>query len=215
MNNEEIIKKLRTSLENSVKRFLKFSASDMTQLTTTDGDTLSVDATDLEIGASVYSVDDNGNLTPAEDGDYTFDDGRAITIADGKISNISGTPASQDDTTSPDTEMASADTATAPTDAPATTEPDATDNSDLADRVSKLEAEMQQVLQVLTASTSMNENLMKSNETLQEKVEMLSKEPATTSIKPKKVSLTATTNNYEIENIRKMQKALTENNIKF
>lgn len=108
MTNEEIIKKLRQSLEASVKSFLKFSVSDMTQVTTTNGDTLFIDG-DVNTGCAVYS-DENG--TVAEDGDYTLEDGTTFTISNGVISDVSNTE-----------EMATADTATAPTDAPATETP--------------------------------------------------------------------------------------------
>jgi transcriptional regulator with GAF, ATPase, and Fis domain len=207
MNDNNLLNSLMKRLEKSVS-ILKLAASDnMTSVTTTDGDTLSIDG-EISIGASVYTTDENGNITPAEDADYTLDNGTIITVSNGAISSISGDPeATQEDTASPETELA--DAATAPTDAPATdgasTTVDADPNTE--SRLEALETAMAQVIEALSASTTCNEQLTNENTKLKDKVEKLSKEPATASIKTKIIGLNANTQNDELDAIRKLVKS--------
>lgn len=56
---------------------------------TTDKGILSWDGEeDLKAGDSVYVEDQDGNRTPAADGDYTTGDGRVIVVVSGKVSEI-------------------------------------------------------------------------------------------------------------------------------
>ena len=43
---------------------------------------------DLKEGDAVYITDEEGNRNPAPDGEYTTEDGKVITVADGKVSSI-------------------------------------------------------------------------------------------------------------------------------
>lgn len=43
---------------------------------------------DLKEGDAVYTRDAEGNRVPAEDGDYITDDGKTITVTDGKVASI-------------------------------------------------------------------------------------------------------------------------------
>ena len=186
--NQETITKLRASLKETLNKFLKFGAGDnMTSVTTTDGDTLSIDAQDATIGAAVYTVDESGLLTPAEDGEYTLNDGRIITVTDGKISNLSADPDAtsnpQDETDTPDANLSKQKLADANAQAPAPTDPNAStttpdanqaDNSDIADRVTNLESQMAQVLQLLSGATSMAKEQLSAIETLNDKIEKFS-----------------------------------------
>ena len=43
---------------------------------------------DLKAGDAVYIEDEEGNRTPAEDGDYVTSDAKTIVVADGKVSEI-------------------------------------------------------------------------------------------------------------------------------
>ena len=57
--------------------------------TTTDKGVLSWDGEDdLKAGGAVYIVDGEGNRTPAEDGDYTTEDGKIISVAGGVVTEI-------------------------------------------------------------------------------------------------------------------------------
>ena len=56
---------------------------------TTDKGILSWDGEeDLKAGDSVYVEDQEGNRTPAADGDYTTGDGKVIVVVDGKVAEI-------------------------------------------------------------------------------------------------------------------------------
>lgn len=43
---------------------------------------------DLKEGDEVYFIDEEGNRTPAPDGQYKTDDGKTITVVDGKVASI-------------------------------------------------------------------------------------------------------------------------------
>lgn len=53
----------------------------------TDGGDLSYEG-ELEVGTAVYVIDEEGNQTPAPDGDYKTTDGKTIKVADGKVTEI-------------------------------------------------------------------------------------------------------------------------------
>lgn len=53
----------------------------------TDGGNLSYEG-ELEVGTEVFVTDDEGNQTPAPDGDYKTTDGKTIKVADGKVTEI-------------------------------------------------------------------------------------------------------------------------------
>ena len=53
----------------------------------TDGGALSYEG-ELEVGTEVFVTDDEGNQTPAPDGDYKTTDGKTIKVADGKVTEI-------------------------------------------------------------------------------------------------------------------------------
>ena len=56
---------------------------------TTDKAVLSWDGDgELEAGMNVYIEDADGNRNPAEDGDYTTEDGKVIVVVDGQVSEI-------------------------------------------------------------------------------------------------------------------------------
>jgi hypothetical protein len=43
---------------------------------------------DLKAGDAVYVTDEEGNRVPAPDGDYTTEDGKVITVKDGRVASI-------------------------------------------------------------------------------------------------------------------------------
>lgn len=60
----------------------------------TDGGELSYEG-ELEVGTEVFVTDEEGNQTPAPDGDYKTEDGKTIKVADGKVSEIVDAPAEE------------------------------------------------------------------------------------------------------------------------
>lgn len=53
----------------------------------TDGGVLSYEG-ELEVGTEVFVTDDEGNQTPAPEGDYVTEDGKTIKVVDGKVAEI-------------------------------------------------------------------------------------------------------------------------------
>ena len=66
----------------------------------TDGGALSYEG-ELEVGTEVFVTDDEGNQTPAADGDYKTTDGKTIKVADGKVTEIVEESAEGEDDNTP------------------------------------------------------------------------------------------------------------------
>ena len=66
----------------------------------TDGGDLSYEG-ELEVGTEVFVTDDEGNQTPAPDGDYKTTDGKTIKVADGKVTEIVEESAEGEDDNTP------------------------------------------------------------------------------------------------------------------
>lgn len=54
----------------------------------TDRAVLEYDGENLVAGMDVYITDENGDKVPAEDGEYTTEDNKKITVKDGKVESI-------------------------------------------------------------------------------------------------------------------------------
>lgn len=54
----------------------------------TDKAVLEYDGEDLVAGMDVYVTDENGDKVPAEDGEYTTEDNKVISVKDGKVESI-------------------------------------------------------------------------------------------------------------------------------
>lgn len=54
----------------------------------TDRAVLEYDGEELVAGMDVYITDEEGNKVPAEDGEYTTEDNKVITVKDGKVESI-------------------------------------------------------------------------------------------------------------------------------
>lgn len=54
----------------------------------TDRAVLEYDGEELVAGMDVYITDENGDKVPAEDGEYTTEDNKKITVKDGKVESI-------------------------------------------------------------------------------------------------------------------------------
>lgn len=74
MSKKNLILKLRTMLLN------------FNDYLTEEGVTLTVD-NELEVGKEVYTTDDNGDIVPAPDGDYNYEN-KVITVSEGVVTAI-------------------------------------------------------------------------------------------------------------------------------
>ena len=110
---------------------------------TEEGVTLTVD-NELEVGKEVYTTDDNGDIVPAPDGDYNYEN-KVITVAEGVITVIADkeapveTPAEETPAEEPVVEE-NEEEAPAAEETPAEDEKDAK-IAELQARIAELEAE--------------------------------------------------------------------------
>lgn len=73
------INKIKALLQSVLAQFAKLA---------TDKGLLSYDGDELEVGMSVMLVDDEGNESVPEDGEYKVEDGTVYVIAEGKVTEI-------------------------------------------------------------------------------------------------------------------------------
>jgi Tfp pilus assembly protein FimV len=173
MNRNETIK----SIKESLKKLFAAEAKQFSDFVLTDGTKITSTASDLEIGVEVYAVDDMGNQTPLNDGDYVLNDGRTITVVGNSITNIAG----GSDTTEAETPVSDANVAnTAMADGLADTP---ADESNLASRVTDLEAQLEEILNMLK---TMSEGTAQAQSQMMSAVEKISGEPGAEAIKPAK-----------------------------
>lgn len=70
-------------IEKLMKSLVKFS-----EIATDKGTLLIQDGDEIAVGTDVYVTDENGEWIEAPAGDYALEDGRSISVADGKIAEI-------------------------------------------------------------------------------------------------------------------------------
>jgi len=174
MNRNETIK----SIKESLKKLFSAEEKTFSDFVLTDGTKITSSASDLEIGVEVYAVDDMGNQTPLNDGDYVLNDGRTITVVANAITNISGNA----DTTEAETPVSDANVANTAmadglADKPA-------DEGDLASRVTDLEAQLEEILNMLK---TMSEGTAQAQSQMMSAVNKISGEPGAEAIKPAKI----------------------------
>lgn len=83
-----VLDKVKVMLQNILEEFVK--------QVSTDKGLLQYDADELEVGVKVSIIDEEGNATPAEDGQYKLDDGRSLVIEGGEIKEIDEAEDNQD-----------------------------------------------------------------------------------------------------------------------
>lgn len=181
MKKEDLI----TEIKLNLKKLLKFSEVKCGTFVLSDGTNVSVSSSDLEIGADCYMLDDLGNQTPCNDGEYVLQDGRTFTVTSGKISDIKGMtgekPESGDTTvTTPET-MAS-DAASPEVNAPEVeVEKEVVDNGDLSKRVDNLEAKLDEIINLISqmgdGQNKLNEQMMSSIQNTMEFAKKVGSEP--------------------------------------
>ncbi len=198
------------SYEKQIKELLKIKLSTevvkvkFTDVPLKDGKKLAIDDNaSIEVGTAIYDIDENGNLVPCEDNTYVLDDGRSVTVKDGKIESIADTATPEDDaqaTPSEDAEMADkpadkpADT---PTEEPAS---DKAAESDVADRVKKLEDAIATIMDMLSKLTGKTDTAMSA-------IAKLSAEPAVESVQlARQPKENKDSNKSIVENILSLQK---------
>ena len=171
MNRNETIASIKASLKqlfsgetdkNVNHNFSDFVLSDGTKITST--------ASELEIGAEVYAVDDMGNQTPMDNGEYVLNDGRTITVEDNKITNIAGETTTEDET--PVDGMENQKMQDGLAEKPAS-------DGDLATRVNDLENQIEEILNMLKELSDKHNS---TTEQMMSKIKVIADEPGDVAI---------------------------------
>jgi hypothetical protein len=209
-------------LDNIKAQFKKLMFADTasTQVTTNDGKTFIILGQELAIGCEIYLLNQDNTQTPVDNGDYNLSDGTVITVTDNKISNITAPDAAQA-TESP--VSPAADTSTTPMamgNGMPDAMPDGTDAEDPADvqtdmdteaRISALEQQIQEIMQMLSGTMNQTEKMMASHIKMSEVVEKIAAEPAGTKATNGKKFITDRTTDVSnsMDEIRAIQKRIS------
>ena len=180
-------------IKEQLKRLMRFSetpetATDDTKKFSTikleDGTEISIpEGGEIGVGTEVYSTDEAGNQTPLADGDYILEDGRTITVSSGSVESIGDTS---------DSETAKEETPSNDASTVADEKMDAVDGEEeepvagepIEDRVSSLENQVAELIEMIQGMGSMTEVAMS-------KIEEIASAPATESIKVGKTPATS------------------------
>lgn len=193
MNKVDAIKQIRLNL----KKLLSFTSEDkFGSFTLMDGTNITISSNDIEIGTEVYQLDDQGNQTPLDNGDYVLQDGRTFTVTDNKITDISGPEEDGTDVDSGDGETDSVETSKQKLDANGLPEghtgeqkegdkPEVDDQKE-GDMSSRLEDLEKQVAELMNIINKMGDSQNDLNEQMMGKLKKFGSEPATKSIKSAK-----------------------------
>jgi len=181
---------IKTALARILAQFERLS---------TDKGLLSFDGDELEVGMSVNIVDEEGNESPAPDGEYATEDGIVYTIADGKVADIK--EVAKEDTTGDDVEpeAETQEQENAEEEAPAAEEPEADDRDE---RIANLEAEVARLEEELGAARERIAELERENEELKNKP---AAEPAEEVFE--KMNKTEKTGNRKLDNLNRILNA--------
>jgi hypothetical protein len=181
MNKNETINSIKESLKKLFATDVKFS-----DFVLTDGKKITSTATDLAIGVEVYAVDELGNQTPLDNGDFVLQDGRTITVVDNAITTISG-----EMSTEAESPVSNADVEQEMNDGMIESP---SEEGDMAQRVADLEAQLVEVLNLLK---QMSEAQMKSQDQMMSKIKTIASEPGDEKVKVSKVGY----NEYSTKNV--------------
>lgn len=190
MNRKEIIENLKIQF----KKLMFDSAS--TQLVTSDGKNIIVMGEDAAVGLEVYLLADDNTQTPLDNGDYILNDGRTITVTDGKISDVKAPEAEATENDSPE-ELT--------TEEPVTEEAPKSDDEVLS-RITALEEAVNQILEMLQGAMSKTEQTLSAHKALTERVEKFASAPSTEKIEVKPKMNTGSATALSIEDILEKSK---------
>lgn len=168
MNRDEAMNALRKSINILLGKQEEVKEVKLTDVQTKDGKILSTETETVEIGSVLYGVDDQGNQIPVEDGSYELEDGKTIEVKESIVTEIA------ESTTEAVEEVTEEDMSEEPIVEEVTKE----EGDDSETRLSKLEADVAELMSMLQ---SMSENSQK----LSTKVEEFASQPASEPIKNK------------------------------
>lgn len=140
---EEISENKNISFMTKLKDRIKSLLMQFATVKTDKGD-LVYNTESLEVGSEVYTEDENGENVPAADGEYILEDGRAVEVEGGMVTEIK---AKDDDPVEPEMKPAEEQMVETPAETPA--EPTPAENEKVAaleERVAALESQLADVI---------------------------------------------------------------------
>jgi hypothetical protein len=126
----------------------------------TDKAVLEYDAEELVVGTDVFVTNENGERKPAEDGNYVTEDEKTIVVADGKVAEIiekeeevepTEEPAEETPAEEPTEEVTAEEEVTeeTPAEEPTEEEPTEEPKDELAEKVTALEAKVEELIAIV------------------------------------------------------------------
>ena len=204
MLKEEAMLKIKEQL----KRLMTFSVDaetpvekKMTSIKLKDGTEISyVDGSELGIGVEVYKIDEDGNQTPIEDGDYDLEDGRIITIKDGGVEVIAEAPVEAGSEETPITSEKEKEKDEAKLEEPKGVEVEVEEGTDMEARISAIEENISSMMEAISTMGHMQEMSMS-------KIKAIESSPAASSIKVGKTTSNGNfnSNKLEIDELRELR----------
>lgn len=182
----------RNDILNNIKaqfKKLMFADNASTQVTTNDGKTFVILGQELAVGVEIYLLNTDNTQTPIDNGDYNLSDGTIISVTDNKVSNITAPDAAKatESPVSPAADTSSTPAAMAmgdgmpdgmPTDGAVEDPADAQEDMDTEARLSALEQQIQEIMQMLSGTMNTTEKMMSAHIKMSETVEKIANEPA-------------------------------------
>lgn len=186
MNKEEAMLKIKDQL----KKLMTFSAEaeapkeevKYESMKLKDGSEIMIpDGSSLEPGVEVFTLDANGNQVVCEDNTYELENGQSIVVSGGKIETVSDTTTGEDSpenpaNTTPEAMAAPAGGAAEEAKKEGETTEEETSENSVEDRVSQLEQQITQILELLQGMSNAQEMAMS-------KINEIAESPAEKSIK--------------------------------
>lgn len=222
------------NFKDSLKKLMSFTKQKFNNFKLTDGTQITTSADDIAVGVELYQIDDLGNQTPLDNGDYVLEDGRTFTIKDNKIVEIAeaamdGTDVETggDETDAVETSKQKMDSGLPEghdkanvKDAP---EADTQKAGDVSDRVENLEKQVAEILNLLgqmgPAQNEANEQMMTKINKFESNLKLISSEPGDEPIKTQKKgyevyskkNIKAKDSDEALERLRKITKEMRDN----
>ena len=168
-NNNKTDNKKMSKL-NKVREMLQSILAQFERLSTDNG-LLSFDGDELEVGMSVNIVDEEGNESPAPDGEYKDGEGVVYVIKEGKVEEIREPDGTQEDETTgddvqPENEVPEENAEEEPSEEQPAEEPEADPRDE---QIANLEAEVARLEEELGALRAENDELKARIKELEEK----------------------------------------------
>lgn len=161
MVNVAEIKRKAEELQSIYNNYLKFKEQKFanTALETTGGETLYIaEGDELGVGTPCFKINEAGEMTPCEDGEYVLTDGNTIEIVDGLIAEIAAS--SEEGTESPEETAAPEAETMAETTEPSNVSEISDAESNIGDRVAALEMAIEKITEMLQGLMSKQESEM-------------------------------------------------------